>query len=693
MARHARTLLVQFVIFLLLSLFFSVLPALLAIFGNTSSYAQALFNIWYGLLPPVALLLLAYFFYRKENNWLTFLGRAWFGIGIYFLLQAILESLTRASPLLALLSLPAKFTGGLLVRHPEGYVAFFSGWGMVAGIVIFLFGGLALYILGNRFKNTAPARFEFKRSPRVAFTISTILLAALLIASPILIYAISKPTTNNFVQGVPIPTEEEIFGYIKNVYDFGHRRPGTSTYHETAAHLTTWLRCLAPTTTVETTRFDYWEEKTWKLVVEPNGKEPAQIECFFWPYSGQTPPEGITSELVYVGHGTEKDFQGIDVKGKVVLISLTPIQVGWNELKLFSFMAYDPDRLAAGRSQPYPIGWILHLFHIYPRVEQAGAAAAIYILEDYPNMGPLAYYAPYDGKIRAVPSLYIREEDGDMLKQRIQLGRVEVNLILEATISKGGGEAANIYAILPGKSHKNIIVSSHFDSPWPSGVEDSSGVGMIMALARYYGQIPAEHRERSMVFLLTGSHFVGAPSNDDFMHRHRYGILADTTSILCIEHIADNWPYSNYPEARGVFFEENPVVISLYAGLLQHYGLYITLLFPTVTPLGVPTDGGPFNREGFPVVSYISGPVYLFDAADTLERVPRDQLVPLTKLYIDFIENLNRYPDFVLRFNLNTLAILLTVFIFSPLVTTGFISRPRKQRKTRKATERLKQRP
>ena len=71
----------------------------------------------------------------------------------------------------------------------------------------------------------------------------------------------------------------------------------------------------------------------------------------------------------------------------------------------------------------------------------------------------------------------------------------------------------------------------------------------------------------------------------------------------------------------------------------------------------------------------ISGPVYLFDAADTLERVPRDQLVPLTKSYIDFIENLNRYADFVLRFNVNTLAILLIALLFSPLVVLASFGR------------------
>ena len=601
------------------------------------------------------------------------------GVGTWFLLQLILESLTTVSPLLSLLSLPAKFAGGLLIRHPVGYVAHFSGWGLVAGITVFLLGGLALYMLGYRLGSENYGHTANNGNTKPAFVVSTILLVVLLVAIPLSIHAISKPTTGNSIEVATVPSEDEIYGNIKDVYDFGPRRPGSTSYQDAAAKLTAWLKSSAPPVTMESTTFDYWEEKKWQLVVKPNGDDSTEMECYFWPYSGQTSAEGITAQLIYVGEGTEADFQAADVKGKVALISLPPINIGWNELKLFSYMAYDPDNIAADNSHPYPIGWILHSYNIYPRLEQAGAIGAVYILEDYPNMGPLTYYAPYDGQIRSVPSLYIREEDGEMLKKRLQEEPLEVNLVLDANISRGGGEAVNIYSILPGKSDSNFIISSHFDSPWSSGVEDSSGVGMVMALARYYAQFTPEGRQRTMVFMLTGSHFVGEPSNDDFIQRHKEGILSDNLFTLCIEHIADNWPYSDYVEARGVFFKENPVAISLYAGLVQHYGLYSTLLFPTVTPLGIPTDAGPLNREGFPVVSYISGPIYLFDAADTLDRVPRDQLVPLAKLYIDYIENLNRYPDFMLRFNINALARLLTAFVFSPLIAIGFVTHPRKQ--------------
>ena len=679
MLKSLKPLLMQFVVFLLLSLCFSLLPVLLIVLGDTSSFAQGLFNIWYGLLPPVALLLLAYLLYRRETNWVLFLGRAWIGVGTWFLLQLVLESLTTVSPLLALLALPAKFAGGLLTRDPLGHVVLFSGWGLVAGIVVFLLGGLALYTVGNRLTNGTPARMTGGYN-KPAFTVSSVLLVLFLVLSPLSIYAISKPTGSDFAETVAVPSEQETYSYIEDVFDFGPRRPGSKAYLDAAAHLTRQLEEFSLDVNVERTTFDYWKEKQWRLVLEPEAEKPAEVECYFWPYSGQTSPEGITSNLVYVGEGSEEELKAADVKGKVVLVSLSPMYVGWNMLRLFSFMAYDPEDTAADNNQPYPIGWLLHLEDVYRNIESAGAAGAVYILEGYPDIGPLTYYAPYDGQIRSVPGLYIREEDGNAIRERLQQGPLDVNLVLEASVARSGREAVNIYAVLPGKSDRNFVVSSHFDSPWASGVEDSSGVGMVLALARYHAQVPPQERQRTLVFLLTGSHFVGEPSNYEFIDRHRAGILANTLSIMCIEHIADNWPYSEYVEPRGVFFKENPVAVSLYAGLVSRYGLYRTLLFPTVTPLGVPTDAGPFSRVGFPVASLISGPVYLFDVADTLERVPHDQLEPIAKMYIDFIENLNRYPDFMLRFNISTLAILLTALLFSPLVAIGFIYRPRRQR-------------
>jgi len=40
----------------------------------------------------------------------------------------------------------------------------------------------------------------------------------------------------------------------------------------------------------------------------------------------------------------------------------------------------------------------------------------------------------------------------------------------------------------------------------------------------------------------------------------------------------------------------------------------------------------------------ISGPVYLFDASDTLDKVAKDQLPLLTKMFIDMVKELDATP-------------------------------------------------
>jgi len=61
--------------------------------------------------------------------------------------------------------------------------------------------------------------------------------------------------------------------------------------------------------------------------------------------------------------------------------------------------------------------------------------------------------------------------------------------------------------------------------------------------------------------------------------------------------------------------------------------------------------------------------VWLFDDDDTLERVAKDQLEPLSAMYIDYIFRLGKVPAPLLRFNLNIWTIILCAVLFTPLAT------------------------
>ena len=43
------------------------------------------------------------------------------------------------------------------------------------------------------------------------------------------------------------------------------------------------------------------------------------------------------------------------------------------------------------------------------------------------------------------------------------------------------------------------------------------------------------------------------------------------------------------------------------------------------------TDGGFFHLDGVPLVNFLTAPFYLFDAMDTLDKIHRPSLVPVTR--------------------------------------------------------------
>ena len=638
----------QIVLFVMLALIFSALPFVLALVLDKSSLPFAVFTTWYTLAPPIVLFLLALRLSWREPHWLRALGRIWMLVSLWFIVQYIFAALAGVHLLFRLFSFPVVTTGE-------------ASYFLIGGLFL-LIGGAILWYLGKRAGTPQP-------KPLASRIVLALLLLIVFIALPLFIISILGLGAGTAL-GASIPTQDQIFGYISDVYNLGERRPGSAADQKAIAYLADKLRAFGYTDVrVEKSNFDYWEPVLWSLTVQPGGSSAWEAETFYVPYTGPTKPEGITAEIVDLGNISTPKWQ--DVTGKIVLVDIPATDISWDQMKLFSFLAFDPDQSAKGWHHPYPIGWGMKWVPFYQQAESRHPAGIVGILRDHPSMGKFAHYVPYDGELRAVPGLYLLPAEGDRLKAEIAKGKTTAKLVLDAQVTKKGGESANVYAVLPGKSASTYIVHSHHDAPWRSGVEDSSGVGMVLGLARYYSQVPQSQRERTMVFLFTGGHMVGGQTNTDFIAKHRNDILARTLFDIVIEHIADDYnppaaPTGNV-EPRGTFVTENPVAVSLFATVVQQHNAMRTLVFPTGTPLGVPTDGGQYQRAGVPVVSLISGPTWLFDDDDTLDRVAKQELVPLTRMYVDFIHRLNAVPDLLLQFNLTVMVVGLLALALSPL--------------------------
>ena len=51
------------------------------------------------------------------------------------------------------------------------------------------------------------------------------------------------------------------------------------------------------------------------------------------------------------------------------------------------------------------------------------------------------------------------------------------------------------------------------------------------------------------------------------------------------------------------------------------------------------TDGGFFHEAGVPLVNFLTAPVYLFDSADTIDKIHVDSLEPVGRATVQIVES------------------------------------------------------
>jgi len=298
------------IVFIILILFFSAFPFISSLLFDKSSLLLAHLTIWYAIIPPVIIFLLAYLLYRKEENFLLHMGRTWIFVGLWFLMQLFLSAISGLSILLRLLSFPATTVGNT---------------GFIAGSVIFILGGILFIALGNRRSIAIPYRKGITLSANIAILLVIILISIFALGS-------TRLSEQPLIEDSKVPSEEQIFGWIEDVYNFGIRRTGSSADLRAIDYIQEKLKefGIADIRAVPFT-FDYWEPISWKLsILEPAGKT-YPMTCFYVPYTGPTGTDGITADLVYLGKGSQEDFEGADVKGKIILVDMPPTNISWED--------------------------------------------------------------------------------------------------------------------------------------------------------------------------------------------------------------------------------------------------------------------------------------------------------------------------------------------------------------------------
>ncbi len=363
-----------------------------------------------------------------------------------------------------------------------------------------------------------------------------------------------------------------------------------------------------------------WEpEQPWDIAATANGKTLPLTSAQPAYESAATPPGGMNLEAVYVGTGSEADFQERDVRGKVAVVYSVPF--------------------------PAATWQTAHAEGVYRRAEEKGAAALIVILTLPGNFRVQGYLTR--GKI---PTFALGMEDGYALREMI--GQAPSSRPVHVTIRfdtkmVSGLKTATVWGTLPGASDETIYVMAHRDGWFDGAGDNASGVATMLGLAEFYAHVPKAQRRRTITFMGVSGHHGPSMSTQDLLAR-KAELFGKTALLINAEHTSTLQTYLYWEAIR---WSNTYTAQFWYAGgptrpKLQDIAIHAFRAFGVPT-YAAPERGAPPGDLSplwrfVPAVTTTDFNMYFHSNGETPEIVPWTGLEATTRAYAKIIDGVNR---------------------------------------------------
>jgi hypothetical protein len=451
----------------------------------------------------------------------------------------------------------------------------------------------------------------------------------------------------------PPPRLGEMLGWIRQIVGFGLRRPGYPQSLQVEQWLADRFRELGLTEVqAEPVTVNRWEPHTTSLEFAGG----VALPCFPIPYTAWTQAGAIEAPTVFLGEGKTEEFPRADLRGRVAVVEMRFAELVGAALKNDAHFIRDP-RQSVPDGPLHAANWLIRNFVAYYEAQLRGAVGFVGLLIDSPAHG-CDFYVPYDGFLKDLPGVWVGRENA---AQARALARGGTRLQLISTGENRVVDSHNVVGVLPGTSrqtgeiNENIIITCHHDAPFASAVEDASGLAVLLALAKVFGatQSTSSQLRRDLVLVAASGHFHGGIGNRVFVERHGGGLLKRTVAAFGVEHIAEEaegdgqggYRLTGRPEVRALFFDGSPGFADVLREEAERCCLD-RLICADAYSFGPepPCDSAPFFTAGIPSACHISGPLYLFDPQDTVDKVRSVDLVPMAEFFASVLRRIDALP-------------------------------------------------
>lgn len=235
--------------------------------------------------------------------------------------------------------------------------------------------------------------------------------------------------------------------------NLGMRSAGSPAEMEATEYLKEEMKAIGlENVTVDDVTVDGWTFKGADIKFKNADGENQKIQLGGYQTTIQAKDE--TCELVYLGKGTEADYEGVDVKDKLVLIDVDQNNDWW-----INYPAYQAKVKGA----------------------KAVVAMSIYEEEGDDRIGVQDICGPADA-----PALAISKKDSKSLQDAIKKSgkdSIKVTFNADSKVTENA-TSHNVWGEIPGKTAETIFVLAHMDGYFHSTYDDAHGVATSMAIAK-----------------------------------------------------------------------------------------------------------------------------------------------------------------------------------------------------------------
>lgn len=450
-----------------------------------------------------------------------------------------------------------------------------------------------------------------------------------------------------------IPSTKRIFSWIKDLTTMGYRRTGSPGGKRAAVYVRDrFKRFGLKNVGFQTADSFSWKTRNSSLTV--GGQAQASFPIAHSLTGGTrvgaygTGKNGRTAEMVDVGTGSATAFGENDVKGKIVVFDLKFVNLPIPLFRLLSDYYYDPAN-SVKDTDLLPQPYITNFVDVSQRAIDGGAVGVVGVLADYFDSNKY-YNENYRRLDMSIPGVWVTRDVGAGIRAKLATDPA-TTANLKLNVTRAPAKARNVIGYLPGRSKETILISSHHDAVFDGAVEDASGTAEVLALAKYFAAMPRKKRAKSMMFATMDSHFTGYQAHQAFVKKYVDKSPPSKRPVvnIAVEHIGKQGviedgklKLTGLSEVQGVLHNVGPKPLESIKAAIERNKVDRTVVLPASVfgGDGIPTDASFAYVAGVPVISLISGPIYLYDKQDTIDKIYKPHLRPVARAFADIAEDL-----------------------------------------------------